>query len=154
MSIEHVGVGSPEKEPKIIIAQCEKSFQDWLKNEPKEAEKIKSEILNITGQSEVELSDDDMAIIKIPTDELSIFGTFCGAKGNKAFSENVLNFLKNKAVKFVVAVSDKDAPKITTMIMKINQKDGKVLSKMINKNHGSLRCDITAIEGWSVFESE
>lgn len=154
MGIEQMGAGSPEKEPKVIIAELEKSFQEWLKEEPEQAEEIKSGLLGIAGQSEAELNADGMIIIKVPTSELSIFGTFCGTKGNKAFGENVLNFLKTKEVEFVVAVSDKNVPKITSAIMKINQEDGEVLSEMIVKNQGSFRCDTTGIEGWAAFESE
>ena len=154
MSIEKTGAGSPEKEPRIIIAELEKSFQEWLKENPEQGEKIKSELLGIAGQSESELNSDGMTIIKIPAGELSIFGTFCGTKDNKAFGENVLNFLKTKEIEFVVAVSDKDVPKISSAIMKINQEDGEALSEMIDENQGSLRCDTTKIEGWSAFESE
>jgi len=149
-----MGAGSPEKEPRAIIAELEKSFQEWLKEEPEQAEKIKAGLLGIAGQSEAELNADEMIIIKVPVSELSIFGTFCGTKGNKAFGENVLNFLKTKEVEFVVAVSDKNVPKITSAIMKINQEDGEALSEMVDENQGSLRCDTTAIEGWAAFESE
>jgi len=124
MNIEQMGAGSPEKEPKVIIAEFEKSFQKWLKEEPEQAKKIKAGLLHIAGQSEAELSTDEMVIIKVSISELSIFGTYCGTKGNKAFGENVLNLLKDKGVEFVVAISDKEVPKMTSAIMKINQEDG------------------------------
>ena len=149
-----MGSGSPEKEPKVIIAELEKSFQKWIEEEPEQAGKIKSELLSIAGQSEVELNNDGMVIVKIPAGELSIFGTFCGTKDNKAFGENALNFLKTKEVEFVVAISDKDVPKITSAIIKLGQEDGEALSAIIDENQGSLRCDTTKIEGWSAFESE
>lgn len=154
MNIEKMGNGSLEKEPKKIIAELEKSFQDWLKENPDLAEKVKSELIGIYGYDETEMSDEGMAIIKVPPEELSIFGTFAGRIDNKAFSGKVLDFLKNKEIEFVVAISDKEEPKITSAIMKINQKDGKKFSKMISENGGSLRCDTSKVKGWSIFESE
>ena len=154
MSIEKMGGASPEKEPKIIIAELEKSFQDWLKENPDLAEKVKSELISIYGYDEIEMNDEDMAIIKVPLGELSIFGTFAGRSDNKAFSGKVLDFLKDKEIEFVVAISDKEVPEITSAIMKINQEDGETLSEMISKNGGSLRCDTSKIERWSTFESE
>lgn len=149
-----MGGGSPEKEPKIIIAELKESFKDWLKKDPEQGAEIKSELLSIAGQSESELNNDGMVIVKVPAGELSIFSTFCGTKGNKAFDENVLNFLKDKEVEFVVAISDEEVPKITSAVIKISQEDGETLSEMISENEGSLRYDKTKIEGWSAFESE
>ena len=154
MSIEQVGAGSPEKNPKIIIAELEKSYQDWLKENPDLARKVKNELVKISGQAEAEMSDEGLAIVKIPIGKLSIFGTFCGTRGNQAFGEKALNFLNGKEIEFVVAISDKEEPKITSAIMKISREDGETLSEMIAENEGSLRCEAARIEGWSAFESE
>jgi len=154
MSTEKMDSGSDKKEPKIIIAELEQSFQDWLKENPDLAEKIKGELMSIYGYDEAEMSAEGMAIIKVPLGQLSIFSTFCGTSGNKAFGENVVNFLKDKEIEFVVAISDKEVPNITSAMININREDGEALSEMIGENNGSLRCDSSKNERWSTFESE
>jgi len=143
-----------EKDPKILIAELEKSFQDWIGENPDLAGKVKKDLIGIFGYDESEISTDGLAIIKAPIEKLSIFGTSCGTVGNKAFDRNVLNFFKTKGVEFIVAISNREEPSIYFAVIKVNEKDGEKLSDMIAENDGSLRCDTSSIDGWSTFESE
>ncbi len=87
MNIEKMGGGSTEKEPKIIIAELEKSFQDWLKENSDLAKQIKDGLIHIFGYDEAEMSNEGMAIIKVPLGKLSIFSTSCGMADNKPFNK-------------------------------------------------------------------
>jgi hypothetical protein len=143
-----------EQNPQSIIASLEKSFQDWLQENPDLVGGLKKELIKIYGYDEADMNSDGLAIIKIPVTELSIFSTFAGRNDNKAFSGTALDFLRDKDVEFVVAISDKENPKIVSAIMKINIENGEIFSDKVSENGGSLRCERSKIVGWSTFESE
>jgi hypothetical protein len=144
----------PDKNSVQTIKELQQSFHDWLKECPELAEKVKAELLSIAGYDEKTLSNDGWVIIKAPIDQLPAFGTFCGSKNNKAFSKNVLDFLRDKKVEFVLALTDGKDPRISSAIIELGYEDGEALGEMISINGGSLRSEKSRIEGWSTFESE
>jgi hypothetical protein len=152
-SIEMGGM-APEKNPEQIINELQKSFQDWLKEKPELAEKVKAELLGIAGYDENTLSDEGWVIIKASIDQLSTFGTFCGSKNNNVFNKNVLDFLRDKKVEFVVALTDEKELKLSSAVIEISNEDGETLSEMISENGGSFRSDNSRIANWSTFESD
>jgi len=83
-NIEMGGI-TPEENPEQIINELQQLFQDWVKENPELAEKVKAELLDIAGYDKETLSDDGWAIIKAPINQLPAFGTFCGSENNKAF---------------------------------------------------------------------
>ncbi len=147
-----------EKTHEELLLEFKKDFEDWLKMNPEIAQELKQELLEMAGIEENELVDKemgfDLGVIKIPVEQLSIFGTSCGDVGNKAFSQEVIDFLKSKKAEFIIGLSDNKEPKISSAAMQINEKDGEKLEKLIDKNKGSLRAEASRVEGWSVFESE
>ena len=150
--IEMGGI-TPEN-PEQTIRDLQRSFQDWLNENPELAKKVKAELISIAGYDETELAEDGWVIIKAPIDQLPTFSTFCGSKNNKAFDKKVLDFLRNKKVEFIVALTAKKELKISSGVIEINEKDGKTLAQLISKNGGSFRNDKSRINGWSTFESE
>ena len=96
----------------------------------------------------------DLGLIKVPLDELSVFGTSCGEVGNKAFTKKVVDFLRSKGVEFIVGLGANKEPIISSVAINISEKDAVKFGNMIGKNKGSLRADHSKISEWSVFESE
>ena len=157
MSIEQ-GPTGPEKTIEEKISEFRNNFESWLKENPDVAKQIKKELLEAAGVEESELIDPemgfDMGLIKVPATELSIFGTTCGTKSNKAFSGEVINFLQSKGVEFIIGLGENKEPIISSAAINISAGDAESFSEMIDNNKGSLRADNSKVSGWSVFESE
>jgi hypothetical protein len=134
------------------------SFITWLKDNSEIGREIQSEILEAAGIEEDEMIEPmlgfDFAFMKIPVQELGIFGTDCGGKGNKPFTKEVISFLQSRKIEFIIVLSENKRPIISAVAIHLNEKDGEVLSDQVKINEGSLRCEPSKIQGWSIFESE
>jgi len=147
-----------EKTPEEIIQGFKDDFEKYLSENPELAQKLKQEILSMAGVGESEMVNPqmnyDFGIIKVPVAELIRFGTACGEIDNKAFSKKVVDFLIGESVEFIIALSSNKNFTIGSAAIQMNQKGGRKLEAMIEKNDGSLRCDSSPIRGWTVYESE
>ena len=157
MSIEQ-GPNGPEKTIEAKISEFKNNFESWLNENPDVAKQLKKELLEMAGVEENELVDPemgfDMALIKVPASELSIFGTTCGTKGNKAFSKEVLDFLQSKGIEFIIGLGENKEPVISSTAINFSEEDAEKFSEMVGNNKGSLRAENSKVSGWSVFESE
>ena len=157
MSSEQDPTGS-EKIIEEKILEFKNNFENWQNENPDVAKQLKKELLEMAGIEESELVDPemgfDMALIKVPATELSIFGTICGTKGNRAFSKEVIDFLQSKGIEFIIGLGENKEPIISSAAVNISARDAKALSEMVSSNKGSLRADSSKVSGWSVFESE
>jgi hypothetical protein len=157
MSLEQ-GPKGPEKTIVEKITGFKDDFENWLKESPEIAEQLKTEVLRMAGVEENQLIDPEMGydfgLIKVPTPELSVFGTGCGVIGNKPFSEKVISFLQSKGVEFIIGLGENSEPKVASAAINISLKDAEKFGQMIMSNEGSLRADPSKVKGWSVFESE
>lgn len=157
MSIEQ-GPTGPEKTIEEKISEFKNNFENWLNENPDVAKQLKKELLEMAGVEEGELVDPemgfDMALIKVPATELSIFGTTCGTKGNKVFSREVIDFLQSKGIEFIIGLGENKEPTISSAAINISAEDAEAFSEMVDNNKGSLRANSSKVSGWSVFESE
>lgn len=99
----------------------------------------------------------DFHFFKIPLDKLSNFRTECGNSIKSTnFSEEVLNFLKSKNIKFIIALVSfyGDYQICSAIINNINREDANTFSLLINEAGGSLRPDSASVKDWTSFESE
>lgn len=149
---------SPEKTIIEKIASFQNSFTLWLHENPAIAQQLKNELLAMAGVEEKELVDPemgfDLGLIKVPASELSIFSTSCGTKGNKPFSQDVLELLQSKGVEFIIGLGDNNAPIISSAAINLSESDAEQFSGLVENNHGSLQANSSKVSGWSVFESE
>ncbi len=157
MSIEQ-GPKGPEKSIQEKISEFKSDFENWLKENPDVAKQLKSELLEMAGVEEGELIDPDagfdMGLLKIPVNELSIFGSACGTIGNKPFSKEVVNFLHSKGIEFTIALGENKEPTISSIAINVSGEDMEKIGEMITNEHGSLRGENSKVSDWSVFESE
>jgi hypothetical protein len=93
--------------------------------------------------------------VKIDIDNLEGFGTFAGRLNNKCFTSEVVDYLKNCGVEYVISSIFLHEPTQLghCLIKNLNSKECKVFSKMIEKNNGSLSFDGT-VGDYHFFENE
>lgn len=146
------------KNQEKMITRFRTDFGIYIKENPEVVRQIKQELLDMAGLKERELIDPnreiDMGFVKIPIGKLSLFGTNCGKASNKPFSREVIDFLKSRGARMVIALSDNTEPVIHSAAVEISEEDAEKFAKKISKNHGSLRPDPSIIKGWMTFESE
>ncbi len=149
---------SQEKTIVEKIAGFKNAFELWLQENPVVAQQLKHELLTMAGVEENELTDPemgfDLGLIKVPASELSIFSTSCGTKGNKPFSQDVLELLQSKGIEFVIGLGENNVPVISSAAINLSEPDAEQLSKLVEDNHGSLQANSSEVSGWSIFESE
>ena len=136
------------------ISQFKNDFETWLSENLDIAKQLKKELLETAGVEEDELADSEMALVKVPVGELSIFGTMCGTKGNKALSGFAIDFLRSKGVEFIIGLGEDKEPLISSAAINISGEDAEKFSETVNSGKGSLRPENSKVSGWSVFESE
>lgn len=152
MSNENLGKTIEQK-----VLEFKEYFRDWTEKEP-DGYQIKNELLDMIGINEDELCDQemssDMTLIKVPTDELLGFGTYCGRRGNKAFSSEAIDFLRTRGIEFIVGIGETKELIISSLAINISTDDAERFSTIIDRGGGSLRVEKSRVDGWSVLESE
>ena len=108
---------------------------------------------------------DDLHICLLTIEELAGFGTVCGNIPNACFTPEVIDFLKERNVKFAIVGLEPDHDDnynpngeylISGGVLPLDYGDGdevNLLSDLISENGGSWRPD-GCINGWSGYESE
>ena len=144
--------------PETIIQGFKDDFQRFLKENPDVVEVLKKDILAAGGLSEMELIDEEMGydfgLVKVPVEALDSFGTSCGYVDNTALSGEARDFLRARGVEFILGVCNNKTFVLGAAAIKIGQRDGVRLERIIEKNHGSFRRDSSKVDGWTIYESE
>ncbi len=110
--------------------------------------------LQMAALNEVQGEDLKYALAKISLEDLPLFGTMCGDLSNKPFTPQVISFLQEHNVEFVLAIIEQDEYTVISLAAPLDEEAGEKFSGMIDNNGGSLRWDPSRVDTWAVYESE
>lgn len=136
------------------------NFIDWIDNFDDET---KEEILSALQLEGEEISKnhynfygDMICGVLIYTSDLFGFGTATGTVGNKCFDADVINYLKEKNVDYIVSSIFLNEPYELShcLISFETEEDCEIFSEMIEEKKGSLTFNSDRIDNYWFFEAE
>jgi len=142
---------------KEIVEQFAREYEknrDKLPN----ADLLETDLCEMSG---LEKTDSYFVYIPIDSKDLQYFGSACGRVGNRIFSnKSLISFLRNRGVKYILGIiyksnfeRDGEIP-LSSIALPIVGKEGHIFEYLASKYEGSFRYERSAVEGWSVYESE
>jgi len=134
------------------------NFIEWINNRSDKDEII--DILQLEGEevspNVYDFYGDMISGVKIDVDELEGFGTSCGRKDNTCFDNEIIDYLKESGVDYIVSTIFLNEPnKLGHCLIPFkNEKAARKFSKMIDARLGSLSSQGEVNDEYFFFETE